>query len=116
MTEEVFKPTITIGVNKRIKAVFLEFPNAKNSDNLLILRYWGKFYDKIFHQVANILGDEYITYQLEKAENIRRTRQTIQNVEQVFLPDSKVARARIERQERMRRQFSKKVGQATLLT
>lgn len=93
-------------IHDKVLTILKKVPEARNSDNVLLLAYWNEYDDKIFQRVIDIVGYHAVA-RLTPLDSIRRFRQKIQNVEGKYKPDPEVMRGRLEKQAEMKKEFSK---------
>ena len=92
-------------IHNTIIEIFRKYPETRDNDNLLILRFL------INHGFAYRKGDKLIIdmlkfEQIPMFESIRRTRQTIQNTENLYLPTEQTQIKRKEKEMEYRTKYS----------
>ncbi len=83
------------------------FPQARNSDITLTLKYWETFQPDIYNE-AGILPKD--LFKLERLHYIVRARAKIQNEYQLFTSDSEIRRYRRKHEEKMHEEVLKDVA------
>jgi len=92
-------------IHDKVLEILRKYPEARNSDNVLVLLFWSENDDKYFQRVIDLLGTHNIA-RLTALDTIRRWRQKIQNEENLYKAERHVIEGRLEKQVEMRRQFS----------
>ncbi len=91
----------------KVAAVLNLYPQSRNSDITLALKYWEMFQPDIYHETGILPKD---LFKLERMHYIARARAKIQNEYGLFTADEKIKRHRKKTEEKMHEEVLKDVS------